>query len=349
METERLLPVDFSGELEPSPVHIEWIHTGNGSIYAGERVYGGNILIGGSIWDRRHTPFTPVARESPGLVYGLREMDGIVSQLDGSFVTFPSMVNAIVPAGEATVICCKHGEGTFTRRNRDGEVTLQRDDAMGDGVYSALYDATRSTIIATTRNGFLEFIDPDSLNPVRIIQLTDTDTRLWSLSISNSSGLVAAGDYSGRLFLLDGETDIVKQTDLAALAAPEIPDEKRQYQPSVFGLTVVCDETIVAGIRWGQINWLDRDLMSQKSVFIPWEISYLQAVPNSKDLLIGTRQGKLLFLKDAGESMSVWSIYEIAPSFQTDNSIWSISFSDERHCLVCFADGQVVSVAFNKN
>lgn len=328
-------------------VEAKWRHEGAGSIYAVGRIGWDKYIVGGSTWRRREDKYSDqLAREEPGAVYTItipRGSSNVISDEENA-LRFPSMVNAIASLGERFIICCKYGEQTFNLIDPDLNLLKTADDHEGKGAYNGLFDNTTSELVAVTRSGRLEYVDPRTLQIKASVQLADINTRLWSLSKVDDGGFVC-GDYDGNLYFVKDKKP-QRSINLVNFADENINQSYRQYKPSVFGLTFQSDGRIVAGIRWGEIMWLNTDLELERSVTIPWEISYLETLPQSKDLLIGTRQGRLLILRE-GDANPL-EVYHIWPALQSDNSIWSILFISDTNCLVTFSDGQIVSLDFAK-
>lgn len=344
------VPIVLQNEIrnERNQSRVNWIHVSPGSVYAGEQIDLDHFLIGGSTWTRRSVPFThELARNTPGIVYFLIVGDETIysKQVEGK--QFPSMVNSIIPLGDRVFVGCKHEEQAFNIITQDLHVDMSQNDYAGRGVYNAVYDHNRDEIIVVTRAGSLEYIDSHTLHTRLSIPLAPEGTRLWSVKKVGLRSAFVVGDYDGSVYLINEDDQVEKTVNLKEYMLSSMRVDKQVNQPSVFGLTILPDETVVAGVRWGQIMWFkisEHSFSPEKAVVLPWEISFLETVPDSTDILIGTREGKLLYLSDQSEGIVIHLLHEQLPSLQHDNSIWSISFTSPRSCIVCFADGQVVSL-----
>lgn len=331
-------------------LNIEWQYISQGSIYAAEKIDNDRILIGGSSWNRKNVPYSPqLAKDSPGIAFPIKVNNGSIYRSFDAPLQFPSMVNSIIAFDHRIMICCKHQDRAFNLFDQNLNLLSSVNDDLGLGLYNALYDQDGVQVIAATRNGGLHTLNPIDLKTINYINLNSGSARLWSLEKIGKG--VVAGDYEGRLYFVP---DILGQDFLSILPKDylleSIPSEFTKYQPSLFGLTSTAENMIISGSRWGQITWFrveGNQLVNFKACLIPFEISYLRSVDDTKNLLIGTRQGSLLYLEDNQTEINITPLITIKPSCQNDNSIWSISSTGKDGYIISFADGQVVGMNFS--
>lgn len=321
-----------------------WCYVNPGSVYAAEVLPDANILIGGSMWDRRNTPFNSETRSSPGKLTLLSQNGN--SYWEQKREVLPSMVNAIVPLESGVFVGCKRGERAFNLFDQELGLSKTLNDEAGDGVYNAVQHRQTQSVLVATRRGLLVSLDGETLSTRRQINLNGDNARLWSLSV-REDGLVVTGDYSGRLHLIENGLESARSYDMRDFLDESLPENQQIWEPSVFGATTNASGQIIASIRWGQITWFnfdDRKLKVDRSLVIPEEISQVASVPGTENLLIGTRSGRVLYYRQNSTSeCNLTELLKIPPSFQTDNSVWSIS-CQQNNALVAFSDGQVVSL-----
>lgn len=323
---------------------LDLLHVSDGSVYAAEELADGRIAIGGSVWDRRRIPFTKeLAESTPGIFYVINVDQPEVDRAERKSLLFPSMVNVVLPFEDSLVVCCKHGRQTYTRIDQGFKILSQSDSREGGGVYNSLYDTQRNRLVAATRFGKLEIVNAESMEIEESIEVGSANTRLWSLCQS-SNGDYITGDYDGNLYAIFQGNEVITCSP-ASIVEGSLPFDRKLYSPSVFGLTSLPDSSIVAGLRWGIVFWLDSRLDIKKHVDIGEEISYISSIPDSNDLMLGTRSGRILRMWDHESNFELTEIYSIPPSVQSDNSVWSISFNEKNSCIASFADGQVIKVS----
>lgn len=309
------------------------------SVYAVAEV-GALLFVGGSDWNRREVPYTKeLAEESRGLLYRLRrEKDGFVVDKK---IYFPSMVYSLVDLGDDRIfVGCKNRNNALNVINTEGEILKAKNDESGGGVYNAMLDSHRSEIIVTTRHGKLEFVDANSLEIKESIQLSSKDTRLWSLKFDEKSDVIYVGDYDGVLYILrrDNSSLDLKKLDLKSIYSG---DERLNdgFGPSLWGLENI-DEQIIAGTRWGDVFFLTTDLSIDRGVEVGEGVTCLEFL-NDKEILIGTRYGKLFVLDLTDYKLE--EIKQIEPTLQKENAIWGMGAGNEG-VWCCFADGNVCLV-----
>lgn len=314
-------------------VEVLWRYDCHGSAYTAEQV-GEAIIIGGSTWRRIQADFTEETRNSLG------EVRRVINE-ELTRIELPSMVNAIVPLGDEgkVFVGCKKSLRAFNLLTPELEDITWQDDRLGGGIYNAMLHPVTGDIVAVTRNGWLQAIDKHELLITDSIQL-NPGVRLWGLAV-REDGIIAAGDYEGNLYLVDAQFGLIKTFHLPELVVNEVSELRRQWGPSIWGITVLPDGQIVASTRWGQITWFDgNSLKPTRVVVLEEEISQIANLDSNRELLVGTRSGKLLYLN----GFEIYQLLEIPPARQNDNSIWSISVA-ETYVLVVFSDGQVVKLS----
>lgn len=324
---------------------IEFGYISRGSVYAALPLGEDRYVVGGSIWDRKDSPFTKESRNSSGLLCELSRSGAEIRE--SAHIMFPSMVNAIVPIGKNIFIGCKRGQGSFNMLNDQFELIRSSSDELGDGVYNALFSKPTEALYAVTRNGYVHHIDVENLSVARHTQLTDGTSRLWSIAGRDQDHSLFIGDYSGYLYCIDCELHVRHTIRLTDYIHEDISQERRQYDPSLFGIAVTTSGQIVSAIRWGQIDWFDIDTTGFnhcKSVIIPHEISQIASIGKRDDLLVGTRSGRLLYVRVHENETEIHQLLHVPPAFQSDNTVWSIEKTIQHSALVSFADGQVVEL-----
>lgn len=332
---------------EHYPPHVQWCFTSRGSIYAAESFGTGRYVVGGSTWDRRHTPFTHNARNTAGLLSEVIQVGDEFTEI--SQAVFPSMVNTIVPLRDYLFVGCKRGERSFNLLHADFKVMKTQSDDVGGGIYNAELYGNTGDLLVTTRNGYLSQVDLTTLLTVRVIQLNNGESRLWSLAVRNRDGAIFVGDYGGRVYCLSNDLKLQYQLYILDYLDYLLPNERRRYDPSVFGITVSPNGQLVTSIRWGQIDWFDIDgsrFKHDKSFTICEEISQIASTANSRDLLVGTRSGKLLYVSVDKDEFQIDQLLHIPPAYQSDNAVWSIVKTPDQGILASFADGQVVKLDY---
>lgn len=339
--------------------HLDMDH----AVYAAASGYG-STLIGGADWDRRRVPFTTkLADESAGILRIFRHRGGKRSEIRS--LRFGSMVYAIVPLpGKRFFVGCKNEKDAFNLVDRDGNHLKRADDASGQGIYNASYDARRHEIVAATRAGKLLAIDPETLKIKRSIQLTQPHRdsegpvdrtlthqtaipRLWSLQVNPKDGTVYAGDYDGHLYAVptDFEPDGLRTLDLTGLH----PDDARTarlrekgFGPSLWGLELEKNgRRIVLGTRWGMLLTLDRDLNVRRRRMMDESISDLHRL-GGNHMLVGTRSGMLLTLNL--HTGRVRPLAHHPPALQRENAVWGMGPAG-KGVWACFADGTVKKIS----
>ncbi len=327
---------------------IDLGYESRGSVYAAVQIDTDRYVTGGSIWDRRHSPFNEQTRNAPGL---LCEVVRSGSEIRESVqIMFPSMVNAIVPIRENVFIGCKRGQGSFNILNNQFELLRSSSDEQGDGIYNAVLSKTTENLFVVTRNGYISQIDAETLAIERYTQLTDGKSRLWSIATRNQDGSLFVGDYSGSLYSIDSDLKLNHTIRLTDYIYDTLIPERRKYDPSVFGITVTSSGQVVTAIRWGQIDWFDIDntgFNHSKSVIVPEEISQIISIGAHDDLLVGTRSGKVLHVRVSSDQYQIRELVHIPPAFQSDNTVWSIEKTKMQSVLVSFADGQILEFKTN--
>lgn len=324
------------GNLRPEGLGVEvlWRYDCRGSAYAAEQVEQ-EIIIGGSTWIRTQTDFTEETRNSLGEVRLVRHEEF------ARRIELPSMVNAIVPLMEdsSVFVGCKRGLRAFNLFTPKLEGITWQDDRLGGGIYNAMPHPVTGDIAVVTRNGWLQAINRHELSITDAIQLNQ-GVKLWGLAV-REDGIMAAGDYEGNLYLVDAQFGLIRCFHLPELVVDEVPELRRRWSPSIWGITVLPDGQIVASTRWGQITWFDGNSFKPvQTIVLDEEISQIANLDSNKELLVGTRSGKLLYLN----GFEIYQLLEIPPARQNDNSIWSISVA-ETYVLVVFSDGQIVKLS----
>lgn len=339
METDTILSQHHGDE--PRVPQMHWRYDSPGSVYAAEQLPSGRVLCGGSEWERTNVPYTQeLARTALGTVYAL---DPTHKHRSGEIATRPSMANAIVPLYDGRVyVGCKHKTGTHAIFGHEKlNLVQQQDDEVGGGVYNAMYHDAK--VIAVTRNGLLQRIDPNSLQITDHLQITpNRNIRAWSMATLEEH--IVVGDYKGFVYLI--RSNNIEQT-LKPEDYIDHGNSVTKYDPSAFGLATI-DNGVVVGSRSGQLTWLEVDqnglLRPIGSRQLPEEITCVQNA--KRGLLVGTRSGKVLHVPNDQSVTDLHEIIHISPKLQNDNSPWSISADHGSGHIVCFADGQVVGLDY---
>lgn len=310
-----------------------WRFVSSGSVYTAAELPNGIIVTGGSSWLRRSTPFNQETRNSPGELVVLPDQERIV---------LPSMVNAVVPTPSGVFIGCKKGEQALNLFSTNMELLQTANDPIGDGVYLSVFDQQRNNVLATTRTGSLIALSPDNLEITQRVPLASS--RLWALYSSAGTGNIYSGDYAGNVYVVNENFQLHQSFNMLESLHSSMPEEQKVWDPSIWGITETANHEIVISTRWGQITWFDQQdtLTPTRSIVLTEEITQLETIPNTNTLLVGTRSGKLLRLTERNSCTE--ELLFIPPAFQSDNSVWTISFTDNGDALVCFADGQVVNL-----
>jgi len=307
------------------------------SVYVAIEI-GKRLYVGGSDWNRRKARYTKdIARKAKGILHIFKKSKaGFVKEKK---VFFPSMIYSILQLpNKKLFVGCKSGKGTLNIVDTDGKIIKQKDDKIGKGVYSGVFNPKRNEIILTTRSGKLEIIDARTLKLKAKLQLSKPKTRLWSLKLDMKKQILYAGDYNGVLYIVDRKKHI-KKFDLKKLYKGDAR-LKKGFGPSLWGLELV-DNKIVLGTRWGDLLILNKNLEIQKQLKFKEDITSLKKF-SKQTILIGTRYGKLysLDLKHYKQA----KIKEIKPALQKENAIWDMTAVKDG-VLVCFADGNVCKVS----
>lgn len=309
----------------------------DGSVYEAVPLDESTLLIGGTSWDRTRSAFTSTTRESTGRLW--RAKLGLNSTVT-DLLELPAMVNAIIPLERTIFVGCKRSEQAFNLLDQEFNFIRTVDDPVGGGTYNAHLCIRTGLIVVATRNGFLQRLDPQTLTMVDWTQFKTNGSRMWSIT-QLENGHYVCGDYSGSFYVVDLGLQLMHQYSVRDFLSPVLPEEQRQYDPSVFGLVSNHNNQLVVSMRWGQISWFEQDGSSLRllsSLVIPEEIVQIAQSSNSGNLYIGTRSGRLLCYRGYGQPEE---LYYFSPSYQSDNAVWSI-FCAKGVVVAAFADGQVV-------
>ena len=314
---------------------ITWQFNSCGSVYTVAAIDNNRVLVGGSLWQRKFVPFSEDSRAQQGVVQAVGGQEW-----HPETIKFSSMVNSVLPFRDRYIVCCKYGEQAYNVIGQDLQVQKTADDSRGNGVYNALI-TNEEELVSAVRNGGLSFRNPFTLELIDYVSLSG-NVRLWSVA-QLPEGRLVAGDYAGMIYIVkDGKLESV--FNLGNQSRQEVPEFQQRFEPSVFGLSVSDAGNVAAAVRWGGIYWFNREMELERSLIIPHEISTVGYVPESEDLLIGTRSGSLLHLRDLDNEIMLTRLLSIKPALQNDNSIWSISFDLDKRPIVAFADGQVIKI-----
>ena len=307
------------------------------SVYAATEI-GKRLYVGGSDWNRRKTRYTKeIARKAKGILHIFQK--GKAGFIEEKKVFFPSMVYSVLQLpNKKLFVGCKSGKGTLNIVGMDGRIIKQKDDEIGKGVYSSVFNTKKNEIILTTRAGKLKIIDARTLKLKAKLQLSKPKTRLWSLKLDMKKQIIYAGDYDGVLYVVDRKKH-VKKFDLKTLYKGHAR-LKKGFGPSLWGLELLNNK-IVLGTRWGDVIILNKNLGVEKQIKFKEDITCIKKF-SKQTVLIGTRYGKLYLLNL--KNYKQVKIKEIKPVLQKENAIWDMTCV-KNEVLVCFADGNVCKVS----
>lgn len=326
------------------------------STYNSVRYDPSTIFVAGSMWNRKE-----VLKHSSGIYSAQGVLHSISKDKIESLKTDSNMLYIVEKISNDILFL-----GAKTEKNAfqlfsipEQKVIKEKNDPVGGGCYGTMFAKESHELIMNTRNGYLQIVDPYSLEVKKSEKITEPGIQLWQLYFDQAENIIYTSDYLGNLYKINKKTlRIIGKTSLSNHYRHL---DNYNNHPSLWGLSG-NNELLFGGDRFGGVTIFDKsslqivnnfrikkngEIVHNPKIRTPsHEVESIMSLKtlDNEHFICGSRWGNIFLCDLEG---NIEKILNVPMGIQKENSPFTMehsSLNNKLEILVTFGDGQVFSI-----